>query len=86
MLAYLSYRQVCVCTGKTVMVVMRIDGDCGCHPASDGDNECGVYRPYYQSYSSDDGQYTPCLYYARATLFAACVSHTANLTVGSVEL
>ena len=56
MLAYLSYRQVCVCTGKTVMVVMRIDGDCGCHPASDGDNECGIYRPYFQTYSSDDGQ------------------------------
>jgi hypothetical protein len=41
------------------MVVMRIDGDCGCHPSSDGDNECGVYRPYYQSYSSDDGQCAP---------------------------
>jgi len=57
--------------GKTVMVVMRTDGDCNCagatggfglnvrlidwhcltcsSAASTGHDECGVYRPYYQS-------------------------------------
>lgn len=41
--------------GKTVMVVMRTDGDCNCAGAT-GHNECGLYRPYYQSYSSDYGK------------------------------
>ena len=40
--------------GKTVMIVMRMDGDCNCAGAT-GHNACGTYRPYYQSYSSDMG-------------------------------
>jgi hypothetical protein len=41
--------------GKTIMIVMRTDGDCNCAGAT-GHNECGLYRPYYQSYSSDLGK------------------------------
>ena len=42
--------------GKTVMIVMRTDGDGPCHPPSGaGTGEGGVYRPYFQTYSSDDG-------------------------------
>jgi len=43
--------------GKTVMAVMRTDGDCDCK-ASFGaylGGPCGIYRPYYQAYSSDQG-------------------------------
>ena len=43
--------------GKTVMIVMRMDGDCNCAGAT-GHNACGTYRPYYQSYSSDMGAYS----------------------------
>ena len=35
--------------GKTVMIVMRTDGDGPCHPPSHGMGEQGVYRPYFQS-------------------------------------
>jgi hypothetical protein len=38
--------------GKTVMIVMKIDGDCNSASAM-GLNECGLYWPYYQTYSSD---------------------------------
>eukprot|EP01043_Picozoa_sp_COSAG02_P036292 COSAG02_NODE_2648_length_8336_cov_3.970378_7_plen_450_part_00 len=41
--------------GKTVMIVMRTDGDCNCAGAT-GHNECGLYREYYQSYSTDLGK------------------------------
>jgi hypothetical protein len=41
--------------GRTVMVVMRTDGDCNCASAT-GHNECGIYREYFQSYSSDFGR------------------------------
>lgn len=41
--------------GKTVMVVMRTDGDCNCAGAT-GYGACGIYREYYQSYSSDFGR------------------------------
>ena len=44
--------------GKTVMIVMRTDGDCTCDMAKEPYtkyDDCGVYRPYYQSYSTDFG-------------------------------
>ena len=41
--------------GKTIMIVMRTDGDCGCKQAN-GRGACGLYRPYSQSYSSDMGR------------------------------
>ena len=44
--------------GKTVMIVMRVDGDCTCAMAHNNTPEfpsCGVYRPYYQAYSGDMG-------------------------------
>lgn len=41
--------------GKTIMIVMRTDGDGPCHPPSNGMGEQGVYRPYFQSYSRDNG-------------------------------
>eukprot|EP01045_Picozoa_sp_COSAG04_P023561 COSAG04_NODE_2819_length_3535_cov_6.638242_1_plen_764_part_00 len=41
--------------GKTIMIVMRTDGDGPCHPPSQGMGEQGVYRPYFQSYSQDNG-------------------------------
>lgn len=40
--------------GKTIMIVMRTDGDGPCHPPSHGMGEQGVYRPYFQSYSSGE--------------------------------
>eukprot|EP01052_Picozoa_sp_SAG31_P035197 SAG31_NODE_4215_length_3457_cov_1.360036_3_plen_585_part_00 len=40
--------------GKTVMCVMRTDGDCNCASAT-GHGVCGLYREYYQAYSSDFG-------------------------------
>ena len=40
--------------GHTVMIVIRMDGDCTCAMAT-GANDCGIYRPYYASYSSDSG-------------------------------
>eukprot|EP01051_Picozoa_sp_SAG22_P011734 SAG22_NODE_1156_length_5335_cov_2.046600_1_plen_648_part_10 len=49
--------------GKTLIAVARMDGDCGCgvsgtwnklEPPSRG--ECGVYRYYYQSFSTDRGE------------------------------
>jgi hypothetical protein len=41
--------------GKTIMIVMRTDGDCGCKQAN-GRGACGLYRPYFQSHSSDMGK------------------------------
>ena len=44
--------------GKTVMIVMRTDGDCTCDMAKGPYQRwdaCGIYRPYFQSYSSDFG-------------------------------
>ena len=38
--------------GKTIMIVMRTDGDGPCHPPSHGMGEQGIYRPYFQSYST----------------------------------
>ena len=45
--------------GKTVMAIARTDGDCTCGMARVGPEqqpECGIYRYYYQAYSSDGGQ------------------------------
>ena len=38
-----------------VMAVIRMDGDCHCSGAT-GRDHCGLYRPYFQSYSSDLGR------------------------------
>ena len=38
----------------TLSAVIRIDGDCGCDETQ-YDGDCGVYRPYYQTFSSDLG-------------------------------
>lgn len=45
--------------GKTLMAVMRVDGDCTCSMARAGPGqqpECGLYRNYYQSFSSDQAK------------------------------
>ena len=45
--------------GKTVLAIARTDGDCTCGMARVGPEqqpECGIYRYYYQAYSSDGGQ------------------------------
>ena len=44
--------------GKTVLAIARTDGDCTCGMARVGPEqqpECGIYRYYYQAYSSDAG-------------------------------
>jgi hypothetical protein len=49
--------------GKTLLAVMRPDGDCTCAMARLGPEqqpECGIYRYYYQALSSDGGRsWTP---------------------------
>lgn len=45
--------------GKTVIAIARTDGDCTCGMARVGPEqqaECGIYRYYYQAYSSDGGR------------------------------
>lgn len=45
--------------GKTLLAVMRPDGDCTCAMARSGPEqqlECGIYRYYYQALSSDGGR------------------------------
>ena len=38
--------------GRTLTAVWRPDGDCGCHMDSQS-SECGVYRYYWQTFSTD---------------------------------
>ena len=45
--------------GKTLIAVMRVDGNCTCGMARVGPEqqaECGIYRNYYQSFSSDNAK------------------------------
>ena len=45
--------------GKTLVAIVRTDGDCTCGMARVGPGqqpECGIYRYYYQAYSADGGR------------------------------